>query len=631
MAVAPLLAPGGVEMRVVSQVASFTWGSWHVDWPEGYEPPDPPAEDRELGWIADLGGTEVEPFGRCWVRADAQIDATLGRSNVEDVLDAAKYRTSGEVFLETEIPFENLAGQLPYRDFNVNSFVPVRVGGRILENQLVTKVAESEDEQGRRTATVYLGGQKFQDREALRTANREIDRVIAQERREREDVVGAQFAAAQEYAREQVRLERVETDRKRKEALESSERAVKDFVLNEDKKVVSQAETIAGETLESAKRWAKSNAETVATNKASETLEKAQQALKNYSLEVDAKIGAQGELTRGLKELNDDYKSQQVKVSGLVQEQGALSSKLTSLSNDFSAKLGPNSSVMKAVNGQAEDAAVLDAMVKGTYHRKLSGSQFQEHQNTVNRVQSSFNKRQTSINSGFADLFKAQDQINAVNSAFQSKQHDINSGFAALFEAQAYTNDLQLAFNKEQVGINRTYDQMWLTQAILDLTQNYAIDYNRIVADAYAPKQFEITILSRASGRLVTGDRKIFSGSTFVNQTTISNPSGSEQSFYDVKVHLQPGLLGIGNALLSDSTSGISMSQFSPGVVVADSLNSQIWFSFGTGNTTQGKRIVGAFVPSSLSSGYRADLDKLTSSFESEKKKLRDEYKRRWG
>ena len=631
MAVAPLLAPGGVEMRVVSQVASFTWGSWHVDWPEGYEPPDPPAEDRELGWIADLGGTEVEPFGRCWVSADAQIDATLGRSNVEDVLDAAKYRTSGEVFLETEIPFENLAGQLPYRDFNVNSFVPVRVGGRILENQLVTKVAESEDEQGRRTATVYLGGQKFQDREALRTANREIDRVIAQERREREDVVGAQFAAAQEYAREQVRLERVETDRKRKEALESSERAVKDFVLNEDKKVVSQAETIAGETLESAKRWAKSNAETVATNKASETLEKAQQALKNYSLEVDAKIGAQGELTRGLKELNDDYKSQQVKVSGLVQEQGALSSKLTSLSNDFSAKLGPNSSVMKAVNGQAEDAAVLDAMVKGTYHRKLSGSQFQEHQNTVNRVQSSFNKRQTSINSGFADLFKAQDQINAVNSAFQSKQHDINSGFAALFEAQAYTNDLQLAFNKEQVGINRTYDQMWLTQAILDLTQNYAIDYNRIVADAYAPKQFEITILSRASGRLVTGDRKIFSGSTFVNQTTISNPSGSEQSFYDVKVHLQPGLLGIGNALLSDSTSGISMSQFSPGVVVADSLNSQIWFSFGTGNTTQGKRIVGAFVPSSLSSGYRADLDKLTSSFESEKKKLRDEYKRRWG
>ena len=203
MPVAPLLAPGGVEMRVVSQAASFTWGSWDVSWPDGFEPPDPPAEDRELGWVADLEGVEVEPFGRCFVRADAQIDATLGRSNVEDVLDAARYRTSGEVFVETEIPFENLAGQLPYRDFDVNSLVPVRIGGRVLEDQLVTKVEESEDEAGARSASVYIGGQKFQDREALRTRNREIDRVIAQERLERGDEIGARLAASQEYEREQ--------------------------------------------------------------------------------------------------------------------------------------------------------------------------------------------------------------------------------------------------------------------------------------------------------------------------------------------------------------------------------------------------------------------------------------------
>lgn len=233
MPVAPLLAPGGVEMRVVSQVAAFTWGSWQVTWPEGYEPPDPPAEDRELGWIADIGGDEVEPFGRCFVRADAQIDATLGRSNVEDVLDAAKYRTSGEVFLETEIPFENLAGQLPYRDFNVNSFVPVRVGGRILEDQLVTKVAESEDEQGKRTATVYLGGQKFQDREALRTANREIDRVIAQERLERGDEIGARLAASQEYEREQRGELKKYVDRRDEEDLASA----KEHAEDEDKKL----------------------------------------------------------------------------------------------------------------------------------------------------------------------------------------------------------------------------------------------------------------------------------------------------------------------------------------------------------------------------------------------------------
>lgn len=274
MPAAPLLAPGGVEMRVVSQAASFTWGSWSVSWPEGYEPPDPPAEDRELGWIADLEGVEVEPFGRCFVRADAQIDATLGRSNVEDVLDAARYRTSGEVFLETEIPFENLAGQLPYRDFHVNSLVPVRLGGRILEDQLVTKVEESEDEQGNRTASVYIGGQKFQDREALRTRNREIDRVIAQERLERGDEIGAQIAASQEYEREQ----RDELKRYIDTQDGEVERSAKAHAENEDKKLARA---------------------------------------------VDKRIGDDGTLTRQVQSLNDDYTAKLGENGSVIADQAA--------------------------------------------------------------------------------------------------------------------------------------------------------------------------------------------------------------------------------------------------------------------------------------------------------------------
>lgn len=274
MPVAPLLAPGGVEMRVVSQAASFTWGSWSVNWPEGYEPPDPPAEDRELGWVADLGGVDVEPFGRCFVRADAQIDAKIGRSNVEDVLDAARYRTSGEVFLETEIPFENLAGQLPYRDFDVNSLVPTRVGGRILENQLVTKVEESEDEQGNRTASVYIGGQKFQDREALRTRNREIDRVIAQERLERGDEIGAQIAASQEYEREQRENLKTYIDEQDDEV----ERSAKTHAEDEDKKLARA---------------------------------------------VDERIGIDGTLTRQLQSLNDDYTAKLGENGTVIADQAA--------------------------------------------------------------------------------------------------------------------------------------------------------------------------------------------------------------------------------------------------------------------------------------------------------------------
>ena len=285
MPVAPLLAPAGVEMRVVSQAATFTWGSWSVTWPEGYEPPDPPAEDRELGWVADLGGTGVEPFGRCFVRADAQIDAKIGRSNVEDVLDAAKYRTSGEVFLETEIPFENLAGQLPYRDFDVNSLVPTRVGGRILEKQLVTKVEESEDEQGNRTATTYIGGQKFQDREALRTRNREIDRVIAQERLERGDEIGAKLAASQEYEREQ-----------RDE--------LKRYIDTQDDKVSDYADGVAG----TAEQNAKTHAE---------------EEDKKLARAVDERIGVDGTLTRQLNDLNRDYTAKLGENGSVIADQAA--------------------------------------------------------------------------------------------------------------------------------------------------------------------------------------------------------------------------------------------------------------------------------------------------------------------
>ena len=285
MPVAPLLAPGGVEMRVVSQAAAFTWGSWSVSWPEGFEEPDPPAEDRELGWVADLGGTEVEPFGRCFVRADAQIDATLGRSNVEDVLDAARYRTSGEVFLETEIPFENLAGQLPYRDFDVNSLVPTRVGGRILENQLVTKVEESEDEQGNRTAITYIGGQKFQDREALRTRNREIDRVIAQERLERGDEIGAKLAASQEYEREQ-----------RDE--------LKKYVDRRDGEVEQHADTAASTAEDNAKQHA-------------------EEEDKKLKRDVDLIIGPEGALTRQVQELNEDYTAKLGENGSVIEDQAA--------------------------------------------------------------------------------------------------------------------------------------------------------------------------------------------------------------------------------------------------------------------------------------------------------------------
>lgn len=332
MSVAPLLAPSGVTMRVVSQAASFTWGSWSVTWPEDFEEPDPPGEDRELGWIADLGGDEVEPFGRCFVRADAQIDARIGRSNVEDVLDAARFRTSGEVFLEAQIPNENLAGQLPYRDFGVNSFVPVRVGGRILEGQLVTRVEESEDELGHRAVSVFVGGQKFQDREALRTQNRELDRVIAQERLERGDEIGARLAASQEYEREQRDDLKRYVDLRDKEDLDRA----KEHAEEEDKKLKRSVELV---------------------------------------------IGAEGSLTRQVRDLNADYQS----------------------------KLGANGSV---IADQAAHQRMLSGIVYGTPVSELEGTAFKEQQQAINQMNDAFRNKQTTINEGFEYLFGLNEKIN---------------------------------------------------------------------------------------------------------------------------------------------------------------------------------------------------------------------------
>ena len=383
MPVAPLLAPGGVEMRVVSQAAAFTWGSWSVSWPEGFEPPDPPAEDRELGWVADLGGAEVEPFGRCFVRADAQIDATLGRSNVEDVLDAAKYRTSGEVFLETEIPFENLAGQLPYRDFDVNSFVPVRLGGRILENQLVTKVEESEDELGNRTATTYIGGQKFQDREALRTRNREIDRVIAQERLERGDEIGAKLAASQEYEREQ-----------RDE--------LKRYIDTQDDKVSDYADGVAG----TAEQNAKTHAE---------------EEDKKLARAVDERIGVDGTLTRQLNDLNRDY----------------------------TAKLGENGSV---IADQAAHQRMLSGIVYGTPVTELEGTAFKEQQQAVNEMNDVFRNRQTTINGGFDHLFGLNAKINL------SQDYNIEFNRIMAESRQAHDFEIQVWMRGNRIVRQQT---MW--------------------------------------------------------------------------------------------------------------------------------------------------------------------------
>ncbi|WP_156823187.1 hypothetical protein [Corynebacterium pyruviciproducens] len=157
-----------------------------MTWPEGYDAPPAPADDRELGFIAKLGDGHrpVERFGRAFVRADAQIDAVQHVSNVEKILDTAEKRVSGDVGFSRDIETAGLAGQVPGEDFTVGDLVPVRVWNRVLHGQLVTKVTHVGSVSEPVGWRVHVGDQLIYDADALRTASSEVERTIAQERRE---------------------------------------------------------------------------------------------------------------------------------------------------------------------------------------------------------------------------------------------------------------------------------------------------------------------------------------------------------------------------------------------------------------------------------------------------------------
>lgn len=407
-------------------------------------------------------------------------------------------------------------------------------------------------------------------------------------------------------------LEAAKTDAKTK-ADKALEDAKADAKLKADKALSDaklDATAKAGVAETNAKNYAKNqdqrtltSANTYADKTAKAQLDEAQKALDNYREQVTGMIGEQGTITMKLDALNRDYTEKlgatgtiikdiegikdnhaalsrdftnkvgangtlvnqikgvadkhdqlsrdftnKVGVNGTLTTQVKnLSDDLTNLSNDFTAKVGENGTLVK---DQRNTSNLIDAMVNGKPHAQLTGSQFQQHQQSVNKMQSAFNKKQVDINTGFQglfdaqavtnamqaefnkkqvtvnkgfqDLFKAQDDINKVNSAFQKEQVDINTGFQNLFQAQAdinavnsafqakqvdinvgfdrlfnaqkFVNEMQQAFNKKQTGINDVYDEMWRTQAKLDLTQNYTIELNRLRAEAKTPQFAEFSI-----------------------------------------------------------------------------------------------------------------------------------------
>lgn len=201
----PLIADGG-EMTVLRDLAAYSYGQWSVDWPESVPDDQRPElpDDRDFGY-ASKPDHHPGVFARRFVRADVDITAQdfddagapipfTGESNVEETLDETSRRTEGDVFFEREITRAGLGALVPRVDFDVDSIVPVLIWGKTIMSP-VTSIEDVVEAGAVVDYRVYVGGQLLQDDAARERANREIERTIAQERRERVESVSKERKA----------------------------------------------------------------------------------------------------------------------------------------------------------------------------------------------------------------------------------------------------------------------------------------------------------------------------------------------------------------------------------------------------------------------------------------------------
>lgn len=201
----PLIADGG-EMTVLRDLAAYSYGQWSVDWPESVPDDQRPElpDDRDFGYASKL---KQDPgmFGRRFVRADVDITAQdfddagapipfTGESNVEETLDETSRRTEGDVFFEREITRAGLGALVPRIDFDVDSVVPVLIWGKTIPAP-VTSIEDVVEQGAVVDYRVHVGGQLLQDDAARERANREVERTITQERRERVKAVSKERKA----------------------------------------------------------------------------------------------------------------------------------------------------------------------------------------------------------------------------------------------------------------------------------------------------------------------------------------------------------------------------------------------------------------------------------------------------
>ncbi|MCG7268260.1 hypothetical protein [Corynebacterium sp. ACRQJ] len=241
----PYLIAESPQVTVLRSLASTAFGKVSITLPEGAEMDGiftPSAPGNELGYVAALNSEKrVGGMFRRFVRADVDITAKgapAPASDVEQVLDEAAKRTSGEFFLESDITLAGLGDWVPLQDFHVGDLVDVEIWGMVVPMR-VTRIEPIVSDHSVVDWRVHVGGQLVSDEDALLAANATIHRVLVEDRRDlaglSERVVAAQSAA--DAAGESARVadgKAVAADSKAKAAGDAAKEA-------DDKAVAAQA------------------------------------------------------------------------------------------------------------------------------------------------------------------------------------------------------------------------------------------------------------------------------------------------------------------------------------------------------------------------------------------------------
>lgn len=190
----PYLVADGAEVVVMRSLASTAFGAYSLDLPDGIELGDVwegAAPGNTPGYVASLDRSKrVGGMFRRFMRADVHItvpgddpEVRAAASDVEQVLDEARDRTSGEFFLESDITGSGLGPWVPLQDFVVGDTVDVAVFGAVVPMK-VTRIEPTVDDAGHGGWLVHVGGQLVSDDVARVAENEQVHRALVDSRRE---------------------------------------------------------------------------------------------------------------------------------------------------------------------------------------------------------------------------------------------------------------------------------------------------------------------------------------------------------------------------------------------------------------------------------------------------------------